>query len=64
MDRDIKTKRDKKSDKAKEKFDRTGGFSQKHVRIAEALAAAGAQRTASSRKATASSRQVNSQGKK
>jgi len=57
MDRDIKTKRDKKSDKAKEKFDRTGGFSQKHVRIAEALAAAGAQRTASSR-------QVNSQGKK
>jgi hypothetical protein len=71
MDRDIKTKRDKKSDKAKEKFDRTGGFSQKHVRIAEALAAAGAQRTASSRQATASSRQatassrqVNSQGKK
>ncbi len=59
MDREIKTKRDKKSDKAKEKFARTGGFSQKHVRIAEALAEAGA-----SRKATASSRQVNSQGKK
>lgn len=38
MDRDIKTKRDKKSDKAKEKYDRTGGFSQKHVRLAEALA--------------------------
>jgi hypothetical protein len=38
MDYDIKTKRDKKSDKAKEKFDKTGGFSQKHVRIAEALA--------------------------
>lgn len=64
MDRDIKTKRDKKSDKAKEKFDRTGGFSQKHVRIAEALAAAGAQKAASSRQATASSRQTNSQGKK
>lgn len=47
MDRDIKTKRDKKSDKAKEKFDRTGGFSQKHVRISEALAAAGAEKAAS-----------------
>jgi len=57
MDRDIKTKRNKKSDKAKDKFDRTGGFSQKHVRISEALAVAGAQKAASSR-------QVNSQGKK
>ena len=38
MDRDIKTKRDKKSDKATEKFDKTGGFSQKHVRISQALA--------------------------
>lgn len=38
MDRDIKTKRDKKSDKGKEKYERNGGFSQKHVRIAEALA--------------------------
>ena len=56
MDRDIKTKRNKKSDKAKEKFDRTGGFSQKHVRIAEALAAAGAQKVVSSRQATASGR--------
>jgi hypothetical protein len=37
MDRDIKTKREKKSDKAREKFERTGGFSQKHVRISEAL---------------------------
>lgn len=64
MDRDIKTKRDKKSDKAKEKFDRTGGFSQKHVRIAEALAAAGAQKAASSRQATAAKGQTNSQGKK
>jgi hypothetical protein len=71
MDRDIKTKRNKKSDKAKDKFDRTGGFSQKHVRIAEALAAAGAQKAVSSRQATASSRQAtaysqhaNSQGKK
>jgi hypothetical protein len=30
--------RRKKKDKAKEKFDRNGGHSQKHVRIAEALA--------------------------
>ena len=37
MDRDIKTRRDKKSDKAREKFERTGGFSQKHVRISEML---------------------------
>jgi len=34
----IKVKRVKKSDKAKEKHDRNGGFSQKHVRIVEALA--------------------------
>ena len=38
MDTDIKTKRNKKSDKAKEKFSRNGGFTQKHVRVAEALA--------------------------
>jgi hypothetical protein len=37
MDREIKTKRDKKSDKGKEKYERNGGFSQKHIRIAEAL---------------------------
>ncbi len=30
-------KRRKKSDKAKEKFARNGGFSQKHVRATEAL---------------------------
>jgi len=35
---DPKVKRNKKSDKAKEKFQRNGGFTQKHVRIAEALA--------------------------
>jgi len=67
MDRDIKTKRDKKSDKAKEKFDRTGGFSQKHVRLAEALAernASSHQATASSHQATASSHHSKSQGKK
>jgi hypothetical protein len=34
----IKTQRKKKSDKAKEKYEHTGGFSQKHVRLAEALA--------------------------
>jgi hypothetical protein len=49
MDRDIKTKRNKKSDKAKEKFERTGGFSQKHVRISEALAVTGAEKSASKR---------------
>ena len=38
MDREIKTKRDKKSDKGREKYERNGGFSQKHGRIAEALA--------------------------
>lgn len=38
MDREIKVKRDKKSDKAKDKFAKTGGFSQKHVRISEAVA--------------------------
>jgi hypothetical protein len=31
--------RRKKDDKAKEKYERNGGFSQKHVRIVEALAA-------------------------
>lgn len=31
------TPRKKKSDKAKEKYDRNGGFSQKHVRITEAI---------------------------
>jgi hypothetical protein len=57
MDRDIKTKRNKKSDKAKEKFDRTGGFSQKHIRISEALASSGAEKAASNK-------QSKSQGKK
>ena len=58
MDRDIKTKRDKKSDKAREKFDRTGGFSQKHVRIAEALAAAGAQKAAANHQVPAAKHQL------
>jgi hypothetical protein len=35
----IKVGRNKKGDKAKEKYERNGGFSQKHVRIAELLAA-------------------------
>ena len=30
--------RKKKSDKSKEKYERNGGFSQKHVRLAQALA--------------------------
>jgi hypothetical protein len=34
----IKVGRNKKSDKAKETYERNGGFSQKHVRMAEALA--------------------------
>jgi hypothetical protein len=49
MDREIKTERRKKSDKAKEKFDKTGGFNKKHVRIAEALASLGAEKAASNR---------------
>ena len=36
---DVKVGRNKKSDKAKEKHERHGGYSQKHVRIAELLAA-------------------------
>jgi hypothetical protein len=39
------TPRKKKSDKAKEKYERNGGFSQKHVRQAEALAEKAALRT-------------------
>lgn len=53
MDYNIKSKREKKSDKAKEKFDRSGGFSQKHVRVAQALA-----------EKSASTRQAKTQGKK
>ena len=34
----IKVGRNKKSDKAKESYDRNGGFSQKHVRLMEAMA--------------------------
>ena len=30
-------KRRKKSDKAKEKYERNGGFSQKHVRLSEEI---------------------------
>jgi hypothetical protein len=41
-----KVKRDKKSDKAKKTHDRNGGFSQKHVRQAEALLGQAAQRVA------------------
>jgi hypothetical protein len=32
-----KTKRDKKSDKAKKNFELNGGLSQKHIRLAQAL---------------------------
>lgn len=53
MDHDIKIKRIKKSNKAQEKFDRTGGFSQKHVRISETLS-----------EKVASKKQSKSQGKK
>jgi hypothetical protein len=34
----IKVGRSKKSDKAKETYERNGGFSQKHVRLMEAMA--------------------------
>ena len=37
MDHQCKTERRKKSDKAKEKHDKNGNFSQKHVRAVEAL---------------------------
>lgn len=35
-----RTERRKKSDKGKEKYEHTGGFSQKHVRTVAAVAAA------------------------
>ena len=35
---DIKVGRNKKDDKAKEKHERNGGYSQKHVRMMEAMA--------------------------
>lgn len=38
------TDRKKKADKAKEKYERNGKFSQKHVRAVEALKAAAAAR--------------------
>lgn len=38
-------KRHKKSDKAKNKYERNGGFSQKHVRLQEALAEKNATKT-------------------
>jgi len=34
----VKVGRNKKSDKAKETYERNGGFSQKHVRMMEAMA--------------------------
>jgi hypothetical protein len=34
----IKVGRNKKSDKAKQTYERNGGFSQKHVRMMEAMA--------------------------
>ena len=34
----IKVGRNKKSDKARETYERNGGFSQKHVRLMEAMA--------------------------
>jgi hypothetical protein len=34
----VKVGRNKKDDKAKEKYERNGGFSQKHVRLMEATA--------------------------
>lgn len=38
MDNPPNAERKKKSDKAKEKFARNGGYSTKHVRIQEAIA--------------------------
>ncbi len=37
MDRDIKTERRKKSDKAKEKYEKNGKYSQKAIRAMEQL---------------------------
>lgn len=34
----VKVGRNKKSDKARESYERNGGFSQKHVRLMEAMA--------------------------
>jgi len=45
MEKEVKTHRNKKDDKAKKTYERNGGFSQKHVRQAEALAEKAALRT-------------------
>ena len=45
MDKEVKTHRNKKDDKAKKTYERNGGFSQKHVRQAEAFAEKAALRT-------------------
>ena len=37
MDRDIKTERRKKSDKAKEKYEKNGKYSQKAIRAMEQI---------------------------
>ena len=45
MEKEVKTHRNKKDDKAKKTYERNGGFSQKHVRQAEAIAEKAALRT-------------------
>jgi hypothetical protein len=45
MDKEVKTHRNKKDNKAKKTYERNGGFSQKHVRQAEAIAEKAALRT-------------------
>lgn len=37
MDSEPNSKRNKKADKSKKKFEKNGAFSQKHVRLTEAL---------------------------
>jgi len=46
----IKVKRAKKSDKGKEKYERNGGFSQKHIRLIEARAEKGGSKSETTKK--------------
>jgi len=58
----VKVGRNKKSDKAKETYERNGGFSQKHVRIATLLAAR--RMAAATAKATATNTKEAAKGSK
>ena len=51
MDYSAPEKKRSKKDKAREKHERNGGFSAKHIRLAEARQAAGAEKKAAAKQA-------------